>query len=99
MRSKFYNQALVVVLAALVGVAVMNKARETYGDLRRVTGEVSRQLTRSGYGMLSTGEALTERIRHIELNRTPPPPRSAEAAPLPRSPPERDSLRHWFMTN
>lgn len=73
MRNKLYNQALVVVLAALVGVAVVNKARETYGDLRRVTGEVSRQLTRSGYGMLSTGEAVTERIKHIELNRKPQP--------------------------
>ena len=74
MRSKLYNQALVVVLAALVGVAVVNKVHETYDDLRRAAGEVSRQLTRSGYGMLSTGEALTERLRHIELNRTPQPP-------------------------
>ena len=75
MRTKLYNQALVVVLAALVGVAVVNKVHETYDDLRRVTGEVGRQLTRSGYGMLSTGEALTERLRHIELNRKPQPRR------------------------
>jgi hypothetical protein len=75
-RSKSYNQAVVVAaLAAILGVAVVNKAHQTYDDLRRVTGEVGRQLTRSGYGMLSTGEALTERIRHIELNRnTPKPP-------------------------
>ncbi|MCA1614193.1 MAG: hypothetical protein LC800_08625 [Acidobacteria bacterium] len=73
MRSKFYHQALVVLLAAIIGVAVANKVHETYDDLRRVSGEVGRQLTRSGYGMLSTGEALTERIRRIELDRAPQP--------------------------
>ena len=71
MRRKLYNQAVVVVLAALVGVAVVNKVHETFADLWRVTSEVGRQFARSGYGMLSTGENLTERIRHIELNRTP----------------------------
>ncbi len=71
MLSKFYNHALGVVLAAPVGVAVVNKAHETYDDLRRVTGEIGRQLTRSGYGMLSTGEALTERIRRVQFNRAP----------------------------
>lgn len=74
MRSKSYNQTLVVAaLAALLGVAVANKAHQTYDDLRRVTGEVGRQLTRSGYGMLSTGENLTERIRRLELNHAPQP--------------------------
>lgn len=81
MRSNFYRQVMVAALAALLGVSVVNKAHETYDDLRRVTGEVGRQLTRSGYGMLSTGEALTERIRHIELNRTPKPqPRRCPSA-------------------
>ena len=73
MRTKLYNQAMVVVLAALVGVAVVNKAQETFRDLRRVTSEVSRQFARSGYGMLSTGENLTERIRHVEPRETPKP--------------------------
>lgn len=80
MRGKLYNQALVVVLAALVGMAVVNKVHETYDDLRRVTSEVGRQFARSGYGMLSTGEALTERVRHTGPRQTHKPrhcPRSS----------------------
>lgn len=67
---KLYNQAFVVLLAVLVGVAVSNKMAETAGDLRQLTSEVSRQLSRSGYGMITSGENFTARLRRVGT--TPP---------------------------
>ena len=62
---KFYNHAFVVLLALLVGVAVSNKLGETVGDLRQLTAEVGRQFSRSGYGMITSGENFTERLRRV----------------------------------
>ena len=62
---KFYNHAFVALLAVLVGVAVSNKMAETVGDLRQLTSEVSRQLSRSGYGMITSGENFTARLRRV----------------------------------
>ena len=67
---KFYNHAFVVLLALLAGVAVSHKLGETVGDLRQLTSEVSRQLSRSGYGMITSGENLTARLRRVGT--TPP---------------------------
>ena len=67
---KFYNRAFVALLAALVGIAVSNKLGETAGHLRQLTSEVSRQLSRSGYGMITSGENLTARLRRVGT--TPP---------------------------
>ena len=62
---KFYNHAFVALLAVLAGVAVSNKMGETVGDLRQLTSEVSRQLSRSGYGMITSGENFTARLRRV----------------------------------
>ncbi len=71
---KFYNHAFVVLLAVLAGVAVSNKMAETAGDLRRLTGEVSRQLSRSGYGMITSGENFTARLRRVGTTNAPARP-------------------------
>jgi len=71
---KFYNQAFVVLLAVLVGVAVSNKMAETAGDLRQLTSEVSRQLSRSGYGMITSGENFTARLRRVGTTTRPARP-------------------------
>jgi hypothetical protein len=60
---KFYNQALVVLLAALVGVAVSNKLGETYGEVRQLTSAVSQQVSRSGPGLIAAGGNLAARFR------------------------------------
>ena len=70
---KLYNQAFVALLAVTVGVAVSHKMRETAGDLRQLTSEVSRQLSRSGYGMITSGENFTARLRRVGT--TPAPAR------------------------
>ena len=68
---KFYNQAFVALLAVLAGVAVSNKMAETAGDLRQLTSEVSRQLSRSGYGMITSGENFTARLRRVGTTTVP----------------------------
>lgn len=60
---KYYNQAFVVLLAVLVGVAVSNKLGETAGEVRQLTAAVSRQLSRSGQGVLAAGESFAARLR------------------------------------
>ena len=60
---KFYNQAFVVLLAVLVGVAVSNKMGETFGDLRQMTSAVSQQLSRSSHGVIAAGENFAARLR------------------------------------
>ena len=71
---KFYNHAFVALLAVLVGVSVSHKLGETVGDLRRLTSEVSRQLSRSGYGMITSGENFTARLRRVGTTAAPARP-------------------------
>jgi len=71
---KFYNHAFVVLLALLAGVAVSHKVGETVGDLRQLTSEVSRQLSRSGYGMITSGENFTARLRRVGTTTAPARP-------------------------
>ena len=68
---KFYNQAFVALLAVLVGVAVSHKMNETASDLRQLTSEVSRQLSRSGYGMITSGETFAARLRRVGTTTAP----------------------------
>lgn len=77
---KLYNQAFVALLAVLVGVAVSHKMNETVGDLRQLTSEVSRQLSRSGYGMITSGENLTTRLRRVGTTDAPARPCKNRAA-------------------
>ena len=78
---KFYNQAFVALLAVLVGVSVSHKMSETVGDLRQLTSEVSRQLSRSGYGMITSGENFTARLRRVGTTpATPARPCKSRAA-------------------
>jgi hypothetical protein len=76
---KFYNQAFVVLLVLVAGVAVTEKVNETARGLREATREINRQLVRSGYGVLSTGESLTGQFRRVEFERAP------QRRPCPRS--------------
>ena len=68
---KFYNQAFVVLLAVLVGVAVSNKMGETAGELRQLTSAVSQRLPLSGQGMLAAGENFAARLRSAGPAETP----------------------------
>lgn len=77
---KFYNHAFVALLAVLVGVAVSHKMNETVGDLRQLTSEVSRQLSRSGYGMITSGENFTARLRRVGTTSAPARPCKNRAA-------------------
>jgi hypothetical protein len=77
---KLYNQAFVALLAVLVGVAVSNKMGETFGDLRQLTSEVSRQFSRSGYGMITSGENFTARLRRVGTTNAPRRPCRNRAA-------------------
>ena len=77
---KFYNHVFAVLLAVLVGVAVSNKMGETVGDLRQLTSEVSRQLSRSGYGMITSGENFTARLRRVGTTPTAARPCKNRAA-------------------
>ncbi|HLL74925.1 MAG TPA: hypothetical protein VK421_06640 [Pyrinomonadaceae bacterium] len=77
---KLYNHVFVALLAVLAGVAVSHKLGETAGDLRQLTSEVSRQLSRSGYGMITSGENFTARLRRVGTTTAPARPCRSSAA-------------------